>query len=106
MIKGYEFILHLQTVLLPEQSIGKYHFVKWMNNGGLQFRINKTQLKTIPAELLALSFFITLRNRKIKNKVIINKKWIIANGYSDWCFVEVINVLINNFSYKFQFKSL
>ncbi len=99
MIKGYLFLLKLQKSLLPNQNIGgNYTFIKWMPNGGLQFRINKNQCKSIPAELLILAYHIHIRNNKIKHPISINYQWLYSNGYLDWCFVEVINHLLNNLS--------
>lgn len=97
MIKGYKFILYLHNVLIPNQQLGKYSFIKWMPYGGLQFRINENQSKTIPAELIALAFQIKIRNLKIKNKVVLNQNWLRANGHTDLCFIEVITVLIGTY---------
>ncbi len=94
MIEGYQFIIDLQNTLIPNQPIGKYTFIKWMSNGGLQFRINQSQKKSIPAELLALAYHIKNRNTKIKHKVILDQKWLATNGYTDWCFIEVINFIV------------
>ncbi len=101
MIKGYLFYMKLFGVLTAEQNIGgNYHFEKWMPNGGLNFRINYNQNKSIPAELLILAYHIHLRNSRIQQPININQQWLCANGYSDWCFVEVIKYLLTHFDHN------
>ena len=98
-IEGVRFLSFLRNELSPNQLLGnKYHFIKWMPNGGLQFRINESQQKSIPAELLMLAYHINIRNNRISNPIVINQQWICSNGHSDWCFVEVINYLLENYN--------
>jgi len=97
-IDGIRFLSLLRNELIPNQLLGnRYHFIKWMPNGGLQFRINASQQKSIPAELLMLAYHIHRRNNRISSPIAINQQWICANGHSDWCFVEVINYLLENY---------
>lgn len=101
MIKGYLFYLNLCKSLTVNQNIGEnYHFQKWMPNGGLQFRINDKQYKSIPAELLILAYHINLRNIRVQQPININHQWLCANGHSDWCFVAVINYLLNHYNHN------
>jgi hypothetical protein len=96
-IQGLRFLSKLHDELIPNQFLGtKYIFIKWMPNGGLQFRINQSQQKSIPAEVLIIAYHIHTRNNRISSPVLTNQQWICANGYSDWCFVEVINYLLEN----------
>jgi hypothetical protein len=98
-IKGVCFIANLHNQLTPNQSLGNnYLFVKWMQNGGLQFQINTTQQKSIPAEVLILAYHIHERNNRVSQPIVINNQWLCANGHTDWCFAEVINFLLNNYS--------
>lgn len=96
-IQSLGFLSKLHDELIPNQILGtNYIFIKWMPNGGLQFRINQSQKKSIPAEVLMMAYHIHTRNNRISRPVLINQHWICANGYSDWCFVEVINYLLEN----------
>jgi hypothetical protein len=98
-IEGFRFLSILQNELVPNQLLGSnYIFIKWMENGGLQFRINESQQKSIPAEMLMLAFHIYRRNNRISNPILINQQWICSNGHSDWCFVEIINYLLENYT--------
>jgi hypothetical protein len=98
-IEGFRFLSILQNELVPNQILGSnYIFIKWMQNGGLQFRINESQQKSIPAEMLMLAFHIHRRNNRISNPILINQQWICSNGHSDWCFVEIINYLLENYT--------
>ena len=96
-MNGIEFYKTLKTGLQPNDYVGEYKFVKWLKNGNLQFEINKKQKKSIPSELIMLAFHIRKRNKKIKNKVEINQKLIKITGHSDWCFLEVILFLLDNY---------
>ncbi len=97
-ISGIQFLELLISQLVPGQLLGnKYHFIKWMPNGGLQFQINPTQQKSIPAEILILANHIYQRNNRVSNPIEINNQWLCANGHSDRCFVEVINYLLVNY---------
>ena len=99
MTLGYRYLLHLRNSLTPNQQIGcKYHFVKWLRNGNLQFRINENQNKSIPAELIMLAYHIHVRNARIERPIIINIQWLRSNGHTDWCFINVLNCLLNNYS--------
>jgi hypothetical protein len=101
MIKGYFFLLQLHNSLYPNQRIGgKYIFVKWMGDGGLQFEINKRQRKSIPPEIIILAFHIHNRNKKTRKKININQEWLKANGYSDWCFIDVLQYLLKTYDIK------
>jgi hypothetical protein len=100
MIPGYLFLIHLHNSLIPNQLIGNYNFIKWLRNGNLQFRINANQTKSIPPELIMLAYHIHFRNTRIQQPVNINQQWLCANGHSDWCFVEVINFLLNDYSHN------
>jgi hypothetical protein len=101
-MEGYLFIQKLQKSLTPNQLLGNnFRFVKWMQNGGLQIQINADQRKAIPAEILMVAYRIKIRNNRIRTPIIINQKWLIANGFSDWCFIEVIEYLLNNYDHKF-----
>ena len=98
-MKGHSFILELHNSLVPNQFLGNnFRFLKWMSNGGLQFQINTRQNKTIPAEILMIAYHINIRNNRINKPIIINQNWLKANGYSDWCFIEVIKYLLTNYS--------
>ncbi len=97
-IVGVRFLSILHSELIPNQILGSnYIFIKWMPNGGLQFKINESQQKSIPAEMLMMAYHIHMRNNRISSPVLINQQWICANGHSDWCFVEVINYLLENY---------
>jgi hypothetical protein len=99
-IQGIQFLLNLQNRLVPNQLLGdNYHFIKWMPNGGLQFRINANQQKSIPAEILILAHHIYRRNNRVTNPITINHQWLCSNGHTDWCFVEVLNFLLNNYTH-------
>lgn len=100
MVPGYLFLTHLNNSLIPNQRIGNYIFIKWLNNGNLQFRINANQTKSIPSELLMLGYHIHLRNARIQQPININQQWLCANGHSDWCFIEVINYLLNHYDHN------
>lgn len=101
-MEGYFFLLQLHNSLLPNQLLGnKFRFVKWMRNRGLQIQINTNQRKTIPAEILMIAYHIKIRNNRVNTPIIINQNWLLANGHSDWCFIEVIEYLLNNFSHNF-----
>jgi hypothetical protein len=94
---GHSFLVKLQKSLFPNQLIGdNYHFDKWMPNGGLQFKINNTQRKTIPAEILMLAYHIHLRNNRVNTPTLLNQRWLRSNGHTEWCFIEVINWLLQN----------
>jgi hypothetical protein len=98
-IAGLRFLSILHNELMPNQILGSnYIFLKWMPNGGLQFKINQSQKKSIPAEMLMIAYHIHIRNNRISSPVLINQQWIFANGHSDWCFVEVINYLLENYN--------
>jgi hypothetical protein len=92
------FLTILYNSLVPNQRIGNYDFIKWLENGNLQFRINQNQKKSIPPELLMMAYHIHLRNSRIQEPVNINYQWLCANGYSDWCFSEVINFLLRQYA--------
>ena len=99
MIPAYSFLLHLHNSLSPNQPIGNhYHFSKWMPNGSLQFRINNKQEKSIPAALLVMAYHIHVRNSRINRQILLDRNWLNSNGYTDWCFEEVINYLINHYA--------
>jgi hypothetical protein len=99
-IEGFRFLSILHNELTPNQILGSnYIFIKWMPNGGLQFRINESQQKSIPAEILMLAFHIYRRNSRISNPILIDQQWINANGYSDWCSIVVINYLLENYTF-------
>ena len=90
-IEGYRFLTTLREELIPNQLLGnKYTFLK--------FRINESQRKSIPAEILMIAYHVHRRNNRITNPVLINQQWICANGHSDWCFVEVIIHLLENYN--------
>jgi hypothetical protein len=98
-MQSYYFILQLNNTLISNQPLGNnYQFIKWMPNGGLQFQINQNQRKTIPTEILMLAYHIDIRNNRINSPILINKKWLKSNGYSDWCFIEVISFLLENYN--------
>lgn len=98
---GYYFILKLHNSLIPNQLLGNnFRFVKWMRNGALQFEINTNQRKVIPTEILIIAYHIHIRNNRINTPIIINQNWLIANGHSEWCFIEVIVYLLNNFDHN------
>ena len=97
---GYLFFLNLRKSLIPNQQIGDYQFTNWLDNGNLQFRINESQAKSIPAELLMLAYHINLRNARVQQPTSIDIHWLNANGHSDWCFVEVINYLIIQYNHN------
>ncbi len=98
MSKGNLFLVKLHNSILPNQKIGdKYIFIKWMTHGGPQFQINNTQKKSIPPEIIIMAYHIHKRNKKIKTKININQDWLKANGYSDWCFIDVLQCLVNTY---------
>jgi len=100
-MEGYSFILQLHNSLIPNQLLGNnFRFVKWMRNGGLQFKISANQRKTIPVEILMLAYHIYSRNKRIKRKVLLNVNWLKANGYSDWCFIDVLKFLVKTYKIK------
>jgi hypothetical protein len=52
-----EFLEYLhKTFTQKNQQIGNYFFVKWLNNGNFQCKINEKQNKSIKPELLILAF--------------------------------------------------
>jgi hypothetical protein len=58
-MNGIEFYNVLRAPLNTGDRVGNsrdYKFIKWMRNGGLQFRINAEQAKTIPAELIVMAY--------------------------------------------------
>ena len=48
-----------------------------------------------------IAYHIHIRNNRINNPIIINQNWLKANGYSEWCFIEVIEYLLNNYDHNF-----
>ena len=93
-IEFYEF---LKRELKKETYLGKYKFVQWLKNGNLQFEINERQKKSIPPELIMLAYHIKKRNNKTKFEIKIDYVWLVNNGHTDWCFIDVINFLISTY---------
>jgi hypothetical protein len=101
MTNSYSFLIKLHNSLSPNQNLGgDYYFTKWMKYGELQFKINEKQKKSIPPEIIVLAYHIHKRNKKIKNKIKIDQSWLKANGYSDWCFIKVLQFLVNTYEIK------
>jgi hypothetical protein len=101
MTNIYSFLIRLHNSLSPNQNIGgDYFFTKWMKHGGLQFKINDNQKKTIPPEIIVMAYHIHKRNKKIKAKINIDQLWLKANGYSDWCFIKVLQYLVKTYEIK------
>jgi hypothetical protein len=98
MFNGYLFLLELHNSITPNQNLGgEYQFIKWLSNGGLQFKINDKQKKSIPPEVIVIAYHIHKRNKKIKSKIIFNQVWLKSIGHSDWCFISVLNYLIKTY---------
>jgi len=97
MMDGVKFYYFLKETLLRGQYLGKYKFIKWLKNGNLQFEINEKQKKSIPPELIIMARHIKKRNDKNKYEVRIDYSWLVHNGHTDWCFVSVINHLVETY---------
>jgi hypothetical protein len=94
--EGGFFHKRLYESITPNENIGgDFYFIKWMKNGGLQFKINDKQKKSIPPEIIIMAYHIHKRNKKIKSKIDINRDWLKVNGYSEWCFIEVLKYLVD-----------
>lgn len=99
-MSGIDFYFHMRESILANQQLsedGKYKFVRWMKNGGLQFSINETQKKTIPSEILIIAFYANGRRVGNHPPIRIDNDWIRQNGQDNYCFSEVINYLLSNY---------
>lgn len=94
-MNGIDFYDFLKKDIQPNAKLGKYTFKKWLKNGNLQFEINSKQKKSIPPELIMIAYHLKKRNDKLKYEVSIDYRWLVTNGHTDWCFIEVINYLVN-----------
>jgi hypothetical protein len=97
---GIDFYFHLRNSIPQDEALsenGRYKFVKWMKNGGLQFYISENQKKTIPPEILIVAYYA--KGRKVGNlpPIRIDYDWVRQNGQDNYCFSEVINYLIEKY---------
>jgi hypothetical protein len=68
-----------------------YTFSKWMKSGALQFIIDSDQKKSIPENMIIISYHIKQRGSDI------DLNWVKAFGRSDESFAEVLNYLIEKY---------
>ena len=100
-MNGIEFYFYLRFILNQGDILsrdGRYEFIRWLENGNLQVRINENNSKSIPAEIIIAASYA--RNRTVGDNptIIINNNWIINNGQDNWCFENVINYLLDMYN--------
>ena len=100
-MNGIEFYFYLRFILNQGDTLcidGRYEFIRWLENGNLQVRINEDNSKSIPAEIIIAAAYA--RNRTVGNNppIVINDNWIINNGQDNWCFDNVINYLLDTYN--------
>jgi hypothetical protein len=99
-MNGIYFYFKLRVILQHGEIIGitnRYSFIRWMENGNLEFAINENQKKSIPAEIIIAAFYARGRRVGQNPPIIIDDGWVIRVGQDNWCFDEVLNALINNY---------